>query len=119
ALPVGEGLMGRCAETGQPIRVDDVRRDPRSARRDVDEREAIRSMLCVPLRVGGTLLGVISAFSTRPAAFSAQHQRVLEAVAEQAGIAIDNAPLFEPSLRGARETCALLEGGRSVTAGRD
>src|SRR5436305_748069 len=39
ALPVGEGLMGRCAEIGQPIRVDDVRRDPRSARRDVDERE--------------------------------------------------------------------------------
>src|SRR6266404_1423089 len=98
ALPVGEGLMGRCAEIGQPIRVDDVRRDPRSARRDVDEREGIRSMLCVPLRVGGTLLGVISAFSTRPAAFSAHHQRVLEAFAEQAGISIQNAQLFEQSV---------------------
>ncbi|PYN06842.1 MAG: hypothetical protein DME02_14300 [Candidatus Rokuibacteriota bacterium] len=119
ALPVGEGLMGRCAETGQPIRVDDVRRDPRSARRDVDEREAIRSMLCVPLRVGGTLLGVISAFSTRPAAFSAHHQRVLEAFAEQAGIAIHNAQLFEQSVRGARETRALLEAGRAVTASLD
>jgi two-component system NtrC family sensor kinase len=119
ALPVGEGLMGRCAETGQPIRVDDVRRDPRSARRDVDEHEAIRSMLCVPLRVGGTLLGVISAFSTRPAAFSAHHQRVLEAFAEQAGIAIHNAQLFEQSVRGARETRALLEAGRAVTASLD
>ena len=71
ALPVGEGIIGRCAETGTAIRVDDVRADPRSARRDVDEREGIRSMLCVPLRVAGALLGVISAFSTRPAAFSA------------------------------------------------
>src|SRR5438093_982527 len=119
ALPVGEGLMGRCAETGQPIRVDDVRRDPRSARRDVDEREAIRSMLCVPLRVGGTLLGVISAFSTRQAAFSAHHQRVLEAFAEQAGIAIQNAQLFEESVHRTREMRALLEAGRAVTASLD
>src|SRR5438094_513031 len=119
ALPVGEGLMGRCAEIGQPIRVDDVRRDPRSARRDVDEREGIRSMLCVPLRVGGTLLGVISAFSTRPAAFSAHHQRVLEAFAEQAGISIQNAQLFEQSVHRARETRALLEAGRAVTASLD
>jgi PAS domain S-box-containing protein len=119
ALPIGEGLMGRCAESGQAIRVDDVRRDPRSARRDVDEREGIRSMLCVPLRVAGTPLGVISAFSTRPAAFSTHHQRVLEAFAEQAGIAIQNAQLFEQSVRGARETRALLEAGRAVTASLD
>jgi two-component system NtrC family sensor kinase len=118
-VSLGEGLMGRCAETGQAIRVDDVRRDPRSARRDVDEREGIRSMLCVPLRVAGTPLGVISAFSTRPAAFSAHHQRVLEAFAEQAGIAIQNAQLFEQSVRGARETRALLEAGRAVTASLD
>src|SRR5207245_5011579 len=119
ALPMGEGLMGRCAETGVPIRVDAVRRDPRSARRDVDEREGIRSMLCVPLRVGGTLLGVISAFSTRQAAFSAHHQRVLEAFAEQAGIAVQNAQLFEESLKRTRETRALFEAGRAVTASLD
>ena len=119
ALPIGEGLMGSCAESGQAIRVDDVRRDPRSTRRDVDEREGIRSMLCVPLRVAGTSLGVISAFSTRPAAFSTHHQRVLEAFAEQAGIAIQNAQLFEQSVRGARGTRALLEAGRAVTASLD
>ena len=119
SLPVGEGLMGRCAQSGVAIRVDDVREDPRSARRDVDERESIRSMLCVPLRVAGTLLGVISAFSTRPAAFSAHHQRVLEAFAEQAGIAIQNAQLFEESVRHARETRALFEAGRAVTASLD
>jgi GAF domain-containing protein len=118
-LPVGEGIIGRCAESGTAIRVDDVRTDPRSARRDVDEREGIRSMLCVPLRVGGSLLGVISAFSTRPAAFSAHHQRVLEAFAEQAGIAVQNARLFEESLKRTRETRALFEAGRTVTASLD
>jgi signal transduction histidine kinase/putative methionine-R-sulfoxide reductase with GAF domain len=118
-LPVGEGIIGRCAQIGVAIRVDDVRTDPRSARRDVDEREGIRSMLCVPLRVAGALLGVISAFSTRPAAFSSHHQRVLEAFAEQAGIAVQNARLFEESLKRTRETRALFEAGRTVTASLD
>ena len=92
-LPVGEGIIGRCAESCQPILVDDIRRDPRSARRDVDEREGIRSMLCVPMMLGERLLGVISAFSTRAAAFMPHHQRVLEAFGEQAAIAIHNAHL--------------------------
>ncbi len=92
-LPVGEGIIGRCAATRLPILVDDVRVDPRSARRDVDEQEGIRSMLCVPMMVGGNLLGVIAAFSTHPAVFAPHHQRVLEAFAEQAGIAIHNAHL--------------------------
>ena len=118
-VPVGEGIIGRCAESGAAIRVDDVRRDARSARRDVDEREGIRSMLCVPLRGAGALLGVISAISTRPAAFSADHQRVLEAFAEQAGIAVQNAKLFEESLKRTRETRALFEAGRTVTASLD
>jgi two-component system, NtrC family, sensor kinase len=94
SMPVGEGLIGRCAESGLPIRVDDIRFDPRSARRDVDEQEGIRSMLCVPLKVGGILIGVISAFSTRAAVFTAHHQELLEAFADQAAIALDHARLY-------------------------
>src|SRR5436189_1949946 len=119
SVPVGEGIMGRAAQSGTTLRVDDVRTDPHSARRDVDEREGIRSMLCVPLKVAGEVIGVISAFATRPGAFTAHHQRVLEAFGEQAGIAIHNARLFEESVRRARETRALLEAGRAVTASLD
>jgi two-component system, NtrC family, sensor kinase len=118
-VPLGEGIIGCCAGSGEAIRVDDILTDRRSARRDIDEREGIRSILCVPLRVGGALIGVISAFATRVAAFGADHQRVLEAFAEQAGIAIHNAQLFEASVRRARETRALLEAGRAVTASLD
>jgi signal transduction histidine kinase/putative methionine-R-sulfoxide reductase with GAF domain len=119
SVAVGEGIIGGCAEGGHAIRVDDVRGDPRSARRDVDEQEGIASMLCVPLAVKGTLIGVISAVSPEAAAFTARHQQILEAFAEQAGIAIHNARLFEESLRRARETRALLEAGRAVTASLD
>jgi GAF domain-containing protein/nitrogen-specific signal transduction histidine kinase len=119
AVSVGEGIIGHCAATGLPICVHDVRTDPRSARREVDEREGIRSLLCVPLRGGGSLLGVISVFSPRSAAFTPHHQRVLEAFAEQAGVAIHNARLFEESVRRAGETRALVEAARAVTATLD
>ena len=89
------------------------------ARPGLRSTEGVRSMLCVPLRVAGGLAGVISAFSRRPAAFTAHHQRVLEAFAEQAGIAMQNAQLFGQSERRARETRALLEAGRAVTASLD
>ncbi|MGH7333639.1 MAG: GAF domain-containing protein [Candidatus Rokuibacteriota bacterium] len=119
SMPVGEGIIGRCVESGVAIRVSDIRADPRSARRDVDEQEGIRAMLCVPLKDARETIGVISAFSTRSGVFTAHHQRVLAAFGEQAGIAIHNAQLFERSERRARETRALLEAGRSVTASLD
>ena len=119
SLPVGEGLIGGCAERGAAVRVDDIRLDPRSVRRDVDEQEGIRSILCVPLTVGGMLIGVLTAVSTRPAAFTGHHQEILEVFAEQAGLAIHNAQLFEQSERRARETRALVEAGRAVTASLD
>jgi signal transduction histidine kinase/putative methionine-R-sulfoxide reductase with GAF domain len=119
SVPVGEGIIGRVAADGTPIRVADVQADPRSAQREIDEREGIRSLLCVPLKVVGVVIGVVSAFSTRPSSFTAHHQRVLEAFAEQAGIAIHGARLFDESVRGARETRALLEAGRAVTASLD
>ena len=119
SMPAGEGIIGRCAASGVAIRVSDIRTDPRSARRDVDEQEGIRAMLCVPLKDAGQTIGVISAFSTRPGVFTTHHQHLLEAFGEQAGIAIHNAEIFEQSERRARETRALLEAGRAVTASLD
>ena len=119
AMPVGEGIIGRAAASGHAVRSDDLRTDPRSAKRDVDEKEGIRSMLSVPLRGAGGVIGVISAFSTVPGFFASRHQGMLEAFADQAGIAIQNARLFAESQRRARETQALLEAGRAVNQSLD
>jgi len=114
SMPVGQGIIGAAA-AGAVVRVDDVRRDPRSVQRDVDEEEGIRSMLSAPLRVGREIIGVISAFSRAPGFFTARDETLLDAFAEQAGIAIQNARLFEESQRRARQTQALLEAGRAVS----
>src|SRR5207253_9547722 len=116
SIAVGEGIMGRAAQSGTAIRVDDVPTDPRSAPRDVDEREGIRSMLCVPLTVAGGVIGVISAFSTHPGAFTGHHPRRLEAFGEQARSAIHKARPFEKSVRRAPETRGPFEAGPAGTA---
>ena len=114
SMPGGEGIIGTAVASGKAIRADDLRTDPRSAHREVDEKEGIRSMLSVPLHVAGEIIGVISAFSSEPGFFTAPHQTVLESFADQAGIAIQNARLFAESQRRARETQALYEAGRAV-----
>jgi two-component system NtrC family sensor kinase len=119
SVRVGEGIIGLVAASGRAARSDDLRGDPRSARPDVDEKEGIRSMLSVPLRVGGQIIGVISAFSTAPGTFGDRHQTVLESFADQAGIAIQNARLFEETQRRARETQALLRAGHAVNQSLD
>jgi signal transduction histidine kinase/CheY-like chemotaxis protein len=72
-------------------------------------------MLSVPLRVGSEIIGTISAFSRSPGFFTTRDQVLLQSFADQAGIAIQNARLFEESQRRARETQALLEAGRAVS----
>ena len=119
SVRVGEGLIGLAVSTGRAVRSDDLREDPRSARRDLDEKEGIRSMLSVPLRVAGQIIGVLSAFSSQARAFGDRQQSVLESFADQAGIAIQNARLFEETQRRARETQALLRAGHAVNQSLD
>src|SRR6185437_15385495 len=90
AIRIGEGIIGQAVSSGRAMRSDDLRADARSARPDVDEKEGIRSLLSVPLRVGGQIIGVISAFATLPGVFGERHQTLLESFADQAGIAIQN-----------------------------
>jgi len=112
---VGAGIIGRAAAAGTPFRVEDMRGDPRTSDPVIDEKEGIRAMLAVPLRAGAAVIGVISAYSREPGYFSSREETLLEGFAEQAGIAIQNARLFEESQRRARETEALLAAGRAVS----
>jgi len=119
AIRIGEGIIGQAVSSGRAMRSDDLSADARSARPDVDEKEGIRSLLSVPLRVGGQIIGVISAFATLPGVFGERHQTLLESFADQAGIAIQNARLFEEAQRRTRETQALLRAGHAVNQSLD
>jgi len=90
-------VMGWVAQHRQPARIDDLRQPPWAGIYiPLGTEQEMRSELVVPLQgSGGALEGVLNVESPRLAAFDADAQRVLEAFATQAVIAIQEAKLLE------------------------
>jgi signal transduction histidine kinase len=92
-LPAGRGIAGWVALCGRPANVPDAYADARFDR-SVDRRSGFRtrSVTCAPLADrGGRVIGVLEAVDRRVAAFGAEEERLLGAVASQAAVAIENA----------------------------
>jgi len=96
---LGEGIAGWVAQTGQSVRLGDVRQDQRY----YSMRDDIRSELCVPLYIGDKTVGVVNVETSRPNAYTEGDQRVLETVTAQVATAIQNARLYEQIQRHAAE----------------
>jgi diguanylate cyclase (GGDEF)-like protein len=84
-IPLGKGITGLVAQSGQPRRIDNVRVSEDYLNMD----ENTRSELCVPIRFKERILGVINAESTRPDAFSEEDERLLVTLAGQLATAIE------------------------------
>ncbi|MBN1487215.1 MAG: GAF domain-containing sensor histidine kinase [Anaerolineae bacterium] len=93
-LKIGEeGLIGWVAANGKPLKVDNVLEDDRYI--PVDDIPDTRSELALPLMVGDELLGVLDLQSDKSSAFRSDDIVVLESLAGQVAIAIQNAMLYE------------------------
>jgi two-component system NtrC family sensor kinase len=86
----GEGLVGWVFQHGESLVLDDAREDPRFAPARVKEDQP-RSMLVAPVKVGDRTIGVISADQDEFGWFSESDRRLVDALALQAGIAIERA----------------------------
>lgn len=95
-LPNGTGLVGYVATHGESVIVNNAPNDPRFyAATDMATGFVTRDILAVPLRGMGGLQGVIEVMNRRDGRqFTEEDQRALEAVADQAVIALENAQRF-------------------------
>ena len=89
------GINGQVARTGKPLLVNDVSKEP--AFQFVKELPDTRSELTVPIKAEGKVLGTLDIQSSQPEAFWPADVLTLQTVADQVGIAITNARLFEKS----------------------
>jgi two-component system sensor histidine kinase HydH len=95
-LSMGEGIAGRAAREGKPILVADVEKDERfSPRIDAHTGFKTRSIICVPIKHKGRLIGVLEVLNKRGGPFDAEDLEVLTVVSNQIGIAMENARLYE------------------------
>ena len=100
-LPVGAGLIGRAAATGRTVQIESNYVDPDllPAARDAVQREQIRGFVCVPIHSRGRILGTLSLGRKTLDRFEATEVALLEATADQIGLALDNARLYSETRR--------------------
>ena len=84
-MPIGQGITGMVAQTGQPQRIGNVRRVQQYV--DMDERTVAE--LCVPIKFRERVLGVINAESTKRDAFTEDDERMLVTLAGQLATALE------------------------------
>jgi PAS domain S-box-containing protein len=92
AIPEAGGAQ-RVVKTKSPVVVADIQKEARSYKSDVFR--GLVSYLGVPLIAHDTVLGVLSLYTRREHAFSAEEIDFLDTLAGQAAIAIHNARLYE------------------------
>ena len=112
SLSEGQSLVAEAARTGQPILVHDVRDDPRYL--PVAALPDTRSELTVPIEVKGRIIGALDVQSNRPWAYDETDVALLQSLGNQAGVAIENARLFEERGRRITELAIVNEIGRAA-----
>src|SRR5574341_783780 len=94
-------IVGKVAETGESKLVDDVNREPLHQPNPL--LLDTQSEATVPLRIGSRIVGVIDIQSTLTHAFTQDDISVLQSLADQIAVAIDNARSYELSQQAVRE----------------
>ncbi|HXV78816.1 MAG TPA: cache domain-containing protein, partial [Candidatus Binatia bacterium] len=104
----GQGIVGKAAESGEPLIFENVQNDPRYAELSYDNASkglGYRFFAAVPITVKGKSLGVIVCNGRLARQLTEQELRLMRSMAGQIGPAIDNINLFEEL----REKTAALE----------
>ena len=95
-VPLGVGVVGRVGETGEYLCVEGDAPDARSE-------------LCVPLKLGSWVIGVVDVQSSRPKAFEDQDVRLLRGIAGQLAIVLQSARLYQATRQRAAELSLLYD----------
>ncbi|HEY7492575.1 MAG TPA: GAF domain-containing protein, partial [Candidatus Tectomicrobia bacterium] len=96
-IPIGESISGRVATSGEAIITADTATEERllPEHRAAVARDRTGALMCLPVRVGSHVLGTLNIFRERRYHFDQDTIKLAMSLADQAGIAIENARLYE------------------------
>ena len=106
SFQVGEGVVGWVVRHGATALIQDSSKDARYKVTGPERRA--KTVLAAPLRAQDNLLGALVLVRAAKEPFGPEHQRLVEAIASQAAVAIDHARLFETERASRRRAEALL-----------
>ncbi len=110
------GLAGWVTRNRKGALVLDTSKDERWLMRpdDAIDQSGVKSAICVPLLAREKIVGVLTLVHAKPNAFSTEQLDLMQAIADQAGVAVLNARLYTESQRQARVMTALAEGAAAM-----
>jgi signal transduction histidine kinase/putative methionine-R-sulfoxide reductase with GAF domain len=115
---IGEGFTGRAAETGQTYYAPDALHDDVGVQIE-GTSEIEESILCVPMKVGDQVSGVIVLSNLGIDQFEEDDVRLLEVLASHAAVAFENARLLQQEREAAETASALLGLSQALTGAHD
>jgi GAF domain-containing protein/sensor histidine kinase regulating citrate/malate metabolism len=101
-VTLGQGISGRVIATGEPLLISDDQKAEDLGERTFGEGQP-RSIVAVPIMMGGKIIGMLSAQSYEPNIYTEDEQQILSTLANQAAVAIQNGRLFAETRRLADE----------------
>jgi signal transduction protein with GAF and PtsI domain len=115
-LKVGQSISGRAVQERRPVIVLDVTRERDYMYPEIARKEGLCSLLSVPMLIRDRAIGVINSYTSIPHVFSSEEIKVLQAIANQAAIAIENTKLVEKSfeMQEALEVRKLVERAKGL-----
>jgi PAS domain S-box-containing protein len=115
---LNDGLAGWVIRNRKGVLIADTSQDDRWLRRPDDHKKQTgpKSAVSVPLIVRQQLVGVMTLVHPSPNFFLPGHLELIQAIADQAGVAVLNAHLFAESQRRERVMTALAESASVITA---
>jgi putative methionine-R-sulfoxide reductase with GAF domain len=93
-LKIGEGAAGAAVQQGDLIIINDIDKAPQSMT-VYCRKTGARSLVSVPIKVRDRILGVLNLVSHTPRTFAHDEVELLKSIANQIGVALENARLYE------------------------
>ena len=120
---LGEGVAGKVAQLGDAVIVDDIEKDARFAMIN-DPKYGRGSFICMPVRVGDRVIGVInlakkedaSTSPPTPRPFTPTDLQFLTALLTYIGYAVDNARLLQEAQQSATQLQDVVDDLRATQA---
>ncbi len=115
-IKVNHSLSGEVIKAKIPLAVYDVRKEERYRYRDLAVKENLTSMLSVPMVVKDKAVGIVNVYTKTPHHFTQDEIDVLQMVANQAAVAVENTKLMEEALKAkeALQTRKLIERAKGI-----
>ena len=108
-IPLGEGIAGSVAQTGNAIVLEDITKDPHAARPDLVSAEGLKAFVSIPLKTKDKVVGVMNILSHVAGRFGTDDISLFSSIGDYLGTAIEQAQLYDRLAKASERYQTLLQ----------